>query len=73
MVGDQCQAVSEELVRRVRVEFAEMPGLSLTSVQATKLFAISPDECAGLLARLVEEGLLRVSRGGSYTVRVAPA
>src|SRR6476660_8561636 len=61
--------VRAALARRIRGEFEEMPGLSLTSVQASKLFGISPDVCAaatrvdGIRKRLgVERQRLRVRR-----------
>ena len=57
------------LARRIRGEFEEMPGLSLTSVQASKLFGISPDVCAAILADLIEEGILRLTSDGSYARR----
>ena len=45
-----------------------MPGLSLTSVQAIKLFGVSPDVCAGILSRLIEDGVLRLKSDGRYAV-----
>ncbi len=51
----------------------EMPGLSLTLVQASKLFGISPDVCAGIPAHLIEEGVLRLNSDGRYACRLAPA
>lgn len=51
---------------RIRAEFEEMPGLSLTSAQASKLFGISPDVCASILSHLIEEGVLRLKRDGRY-------
>jgi hypothetical protein len=61
--------VREELVRRIRGEFEEMPGLSLTSVQASKLFGIPPDVCAGILSHLIAEGMLRLHSDGRYARR----
>ena len=57
------------LVRRIRGEFDEMPGLSLTSIQASKLFGISLDVCAGILVDLIEEGMLRLNSNGRYARR----
>ena len=59
--------VRRALVRRIRGEFEEMPGLSLTSAQASKLFGISPDVCASILSHLIEEGVLRLKSDGRYT------
>ncbi len=50
-----------------------MPGLSLTSVQATRLFGISPAVCTGILAQLIEEGVLRLNIDGRYARRLASA
>ena len=61
------------LVRRVRGEFEEMPGLSLTVAQAIKLFGIAPDVCAGILSQLIEEGLLRLKSDGRYVRHFAAA
>jgi len=63
----------EEFVRRMRGQFEEMLGLSLTSVQAIKLFGISPDVCAGILSHLIEEGVLRLKSDGRYTCRIERA
>lgn len=66
-------SVRRKLVRRIRGEFEEMPGLSLTSAQASKLFGVSPDVCAGILAYLIEEGMLRLNSDGLYARRLSPA
>ncbi len=50
-----------------------MPGLSLTSVQAIKFFGISPEVCAGILSRLIEQGVLRLKSDGRYTRRIEVA
>jgi len=46
----------EVVVRRVRAEFEEMPGMTLTMRQASRLFGIERDVC-----RTVFEGLVRMS------------
>ena len=46
-----------------------MPGLSLTLVQATKLFGVSPDAGSRILPRLTEEGVLRLRIRGQYVLR----
>ena len=73
LAGERHHRVREELVLRIRGEFVEMPGLSLTSVQAIKLFGISPDVCAGILSHLIEEGVLRLKSDGRYTRRIQVA
>ena len=71
--GEHHHRVREELERRIRGEFEEMPGLSLTSLQAIKLFGISPDVCAGILSHLIEEGVLRLNSDGQYARRLSAA
>ncbi|MGD9905761.1 MAG: hypothetical protein AB7U83_19995 [Vicinamibacterales bacterium] len=51
------------LVARVRAEYLESPGLSLTSIQARRLFGLSPGECHGVFDRLVQDGFLRSAEG----------
>ena len=58
---------------RIRGEFEEMPGLSLTSVEAIKLFGISAEVCAGILSRLIEQGVLCLKSDGRYTRRIEVA
>ena len=72
-VAEHPRRVREALVRRIRAEFEEMPGLSLTLVQASKLFGIAPDVCAGILGHLIEAGVLRLNSDGRYARRLAPA
>jgi hypothetical protein len=45
----------EQLLRRVRAEFAELPCLRLTRAQAQRLFGLRPDICDRVLATLVAE------------------
>lgn len=59
-------AAREALLRRIRDEFEEMPGLSLTLVQAARLFALTPEACSRILLRLVDERQLCVKSDGRY-------
>lgn len=59
-------ASREKLVRRVRSEFEEMPGLRLTFAQATLLFDLNPDCCERILTGLVQSGFLIRTRQGQY-------
>ena len=61
----------QRLVDRVRAEFTEMPGLSLTLPQARRLFGLPQDACARILASLAREGLLRYRADGCYARRDA--
>ena len=47
-----------ELHVRIRSEFAEMPGLSLTVPQAARLFNLDKERCERVLDALVEGGTL---------------
>jgi hypothetical protein len=48
------------LVSRIRAEFTEMPGLSLTLAQASRLFDVEVRRCEQILASLVESGQLAI-------------
>lgn len=48
------------LLFRIRAEFAEMPGLSLTLAQASRLFDVEVRRCEQILASLVESGQLGI-------------
>jgi len=54
------------LVRRVRSEFEEMPGLRLTFAQAKVLFGLEPGCCQRILGFLSESGYLARTRDGRY-------
>jgi hypothetical protein len=43
----------EAMVRRVRLEFLEMPGLRLTFAQAMRLWGLSEGECERVIATLI--------------------
>lgn len=53
------------LLHRIRSEFLEMPGLRLTSVQASRLWALDRQTSERLLDGLTITGFL-VNRGGAY-------
>ena len=59
----------EDIVRRVRGEFLEMPGLRLTEPQARRLWALEPSLCSAVLSELVDNGFLLRTRDGAF-VRV---
>jgi hypothetical protein len=54
-----------DLAIRIRAEFAEMPGLKLTLLQASRLFSIERVRCQRILDGLVMHGDLSTS-GGSF-------
>jgi hypothetical protein len=51
-----------DLVRRIRGEYLEMPGLRVTTRQAQRLFGLDGITCDEVLAHLLQSGFL------SYTV-----
>jgi hypothetical protein len=59
-------ASREQLVRRVRNEFEEMPGLCLTFAQAKLLFGLDPGCCERVLTGLLQTGFLIRTRTGLY-------
>ena len=59
-------AARQALVRRIHGEFQEMPGLTLTVGQATKLFGLSPEIASRILDRLAEARVLHLTRGGRF-------
>lgn len=49
---------------RVRAEFVEMPGLTLTVRQASRLFGLDQEMCREVVNRLVGADFLRWSSAG---------
>ena len=54
----------EALLRRIRAEFAEMPGLRLTPAQATKLWGLDRDACHRVIDAQIDSSFLQWTRGG---------
>jgi hypothetical protein len=52
------QSAPDRLLHRVKSEFVEMPGLSLTEAQAARMWQLPQDEAARLLHRLVDARFL---------------
>jgi hypothetical protein len=57
---------SEQWLARVRAEYLEMPGLSLTRPQAQRLWGLEVEACEALLRTLLESGFLRRTSHGGY-------
>jgi hypothetical protein len=57
----------EAVVRRVRAEFVEMPGLRLTPAQATRLWGLDGDACHAVITALVDSSFLRWTPSGAVT------
>lgn len=66
---ERCDVPTDHaLSRRIRSEFEEMPGLSLTLIQAVRLFGVSADLAARIFRGLAEEGVLRLTADGRYVL-----
>lgn len=60
------ESAIDYLLRRVRAEYHEMPGLRLTLTQAARLWSLDPSTCAALLHVLVSREFLAQTVDGSY-------
>ena len=57
----------EVIIRRVRDEFHEMPGLRLTPAQATRLWGLEKETCRVVIESLVAAAFLRWTAAGAVT------
>ena len=57
---------STAVAERVRGEFREMPGMSLTLAQASRLWALDSRTCGDVLTQLVDAGFLYRRNDGAY-------
>jgi hypothetical protein len=63
------QADHTEVIRRIRSEYLEMPGLKLTFAQARRLWSLDTPTCAAALHALTVGGFLRRTTRGAYVRR----
>ncbi len=56
----------EDVLRRVRGEFLEMPGMRLTAAQARRLWNLDAAQTDALLTALVETQFLSRTRDGAF-------
>lgn len=56
----------DDVLRRVKGEFLEMPGLRLTEPQARRLWGLDAASCGALLKALVEAKFLFRTRDGAF-------
>lgn len=56
----------EIVLRRLRAEFTEMPGLLLTVAQAERLCGVPLGACEWALEQLARDGVLRRTRDGAF-------
>jgi hypothetical protein len=57
----------QQALQRIRAEYLEMPGLSLTPDQVRRLCGVERAACDAALGALVEANFLCVRSDGSYT------
>lgn len=57
---------ADDLIRRVKSEFIEMPGLRLTLMQAKRLWALPHEDCERVLYALVENRFLILGTDGKF-------
>ena len=57
---------TDDVLRRVKGEFMEMPGLRLTEPQARRLWGLDAASCGALLETLVEAKFLFRTRDGAF-------
>ena len=63
------QPSSERLVRLIRAEYLEMPGLCLTIEQAQRLWSLEAHTCEALLNSLINLRFLRRTDSGQFVLR----
>jgi hypothetical protein len=56
----------QDVVRRIRGEFLEMPGLRLTAEQARRLWRLDETACEAVLGALVDARFLAKTRDGAF-------
>ncbi len=62
------QVVQDDVLRRARAEYLEMPGLRLTRAQAQRLWGLDPRTCEQLLKVLTEARFLAQTRDGAFVL-----
>jgi hypothetical protein len=63
------ETADRQLLQRVRMEYVEMPGLSLTVKQASRLWNLDITLCDRLLRELVREQFLAQAPAGAFLRR----
>ena len=57
---------NDDVIRRIRAEYTEMPGLSVTERQAQRLWGLDAEACRLALTYLIDTHFLCRTRGGQY-------
>ena len=58
----------DNLLRRARAEYLEMPGLRLTKAQAQRLWGLDAGTCEHVLQALTQTRFLAQTRDGSFVL-----
>ena len=58
----------DDVARRIRAEYREMPGLNLTARQAARLWSLDQATSESLLDSLTETGFLYRAESGTYVL-----
>ena len=64
-MGDTGRGI-QEVVRRIRGEFLEMPGLRLTEQQVRRMWRLDETACDAVLGALIDARFLAKTRDGSF-------
>ncbi len=70
--ADISDAITSSVVQRIRGEYTEMPGLTLTVRQAARLWGLEIPQSQRLLSELVESHFLVADASGAYRRRGCP-
>ena len=65
-VAVERREIAQAWCARIRAEYLEMPGLSLTSLQAQRFWGLDAEACCRLLDTLIQSGFLRRTTQGAY-------
>jgi hypothetical protein len=65
-----CLNVSSALLRRIRAEYLEMPGLRLTAPQAQCLFGLDSETCDAVLAALLDAKFLSRTHNDLFAMAI---
>lgn len=65
-MNNSTENTHQDLTLRARAEFREMPGMCLTTAQASRLWHLSPARAEELLSELVQAGFLVRREGQRY-------
>jgi hypothetical protein len=70
-VAQTSDSPTSDLLRRIRGEFMEMPGLRLTGRQAQRLFGLNGLLCDAILTVLQDERFLGRTKDGQFVLMSA--